>query len=127
VPAKDIFAAGLELPCAPFPNHSVAKPLGSEHLGKLICDLVNDVSTGLITVQIDYTIERSEDAQRARTDLDAGQIGWSRCCQRKTQMSKSIFLNLPVKNLAAATRFYTAIGCKENANSTMRQSIEHGR
>lgn len=29
-------------------------------------------------------------------------------------MSKMIFVNLPVKNLAAATRFYEAIGCKKN-------------
>jgi predicted lactoylglutathione lyase len=30
-------------------------------------------------------------------------------------MSKAIYLNLPVKDLAAATRFYEAIGCKKNA------------
>ncbi|HUF48503.1 MAG TPA: hypothetical protein VMM93_11860 [Vicinamibacterales bacterium] len=29
-------------------------------------------------------------------------------------MKKSIFVNLPVKDLAAATRFYEAIGCKKN-------------
>lgn len=29
-------------------------------------------------------------------------------------MPKMIFLNLPVKDLAAATRFYEAIGCKKN-------------
>ena len=29
-------------------------------------------------------------------------------------MSKMIFLNLPVKDLAAATRFYKAIGCVKN-------------
>ncbi len=29
-------------------------------------------------------------------------------------MTKMIFLNLPVKDLAAATRFYEAIGCKKN-------------
>ena len=29
-------------------------------------------------------------------------------------MPKMIFLNLPVKDLAAATRFYAAIGCKKN-------------
>ncbi len=29
-------------------------------------------------------------------------------------MPKMIFVNLPVKNLAAATRFYEAIGCKKN-------------
>jgi len=29
-------------------------------------------------------------------------------------MPKTIFLNLPVKGLAAATRFYEAIGCKKN-------------
>lgn len=30
-------------------------------------------------------------------------------------MPKMIFINLPVKDLAAATRFYEAIGCKKNA------------
>src|SRR5437762_10835511 len=30
-------------------------------------------------------------------------------------MSKMIFVNLPVKDLAAATRFYEAIGCEKNA------------
>ncbi|WP_046864012.1 VOC family protein [Microvirga massiliensis] len=29
-------------------------------------------------------------------------------------MPKMIFVNLPVKDLAAATRFYQAIGCKKN-------------
>lgn len=29
-------------------------------------------------------------------------------------MPKMIFVNLPVKNLAAATRFYKAIGCEQN-------------
>lgn len=29
-------------------------------------------------------------------------------------MPKMIFLNLPVKDLAAATRFYEAIGCRKN-------------
>jgi uncharacterized protein len=29
-------------------------------------------------------------------------------------MPKTIFLNLPVKDLAAATRFYEAIGCRKN-------------
>ncbi|WP_420963203.1 VOC family protein [Brucella sp. IR073] len=29
-------------------------------------------------------------------------------------MSKMIFVNLPVKDLAAATRFYEAIGCTKN-------------
>lgn len=29
-------------------------------------------------------------------------------------MSKMIFVNLPVKDLAAATRFYEAIGCSKN-------------
>jgi uncharacterized protein len=29
-------------------------------------------------------------------------------------MSKMIFVNLPVKDLAVATRFYEAIGCKKN-------------
>jgi uncharacterized protein len=29
-------------------------------------------------------------------------------------MPKMIFLNLPVKDLAAATRFYEAVGCKKN-------------
>lgn len=31
-----------------------------------------------------------------------------------TQTPKSIFVSLPVKNVEAATRFYTAIGCKKN-------------
>ncbi|MBW3567693.1 MAG: lactoylglutathione lyase [Proteobacteria bacterium] len=30
-------------------------------------------------------------------------------------MSRMIFVNLPVKDLAAATRFYEAIGCEKNA------------
>lgn len=30
-------------------------------------------------------------------------------------MTKMIFVNLPVKNLSAATRFYEAIGCEKNA------------
>lgn len=29
-------------------------------------------------------------------------------------MAKMIFINLPVKDLAAATRFYEAIGCQKN-------------
>lgn len=29
-------------------------------------------------------------------------------------MSKTIFINLPVKDLAASTRFYEAIGCTKN-------------
>jgi hypothetical protein len=29
-------------------------------------------------------------------------------------MSRTIFVNLPVQDLAAATRFYEAIGCKKN-------------
>lgn len=29
-------------------------------------------------------------------------------------MQKMIFINLPVKDLAAATRFYEAIGCRKN-------------
>jgi hypothetical protein len=29
-------------------------------------------------------------------------------------MSKMIFINLPVKDLATATRFYEAIGCEKN-------------
>ena len=29
-------------------------------------------------------------------------------------MAKMIFINLPVKDLAAATRFYEAIGCVKN-------------
>lgn len=29
-------------------------------------------------------------------------------------MPKMIFVNLPVKDLAAATRFYEAIGCSKN-------------
>lgn len=31
-------------------------------------------------------------------------------------MPKMIFLNLPVRDLAAATRFYEAIGCTKNAD-----------
>lgn len=30
-------------------------------------------------------------------------------------MSMPLFLNLPVRDLAAATRFYEAIGCRQNA------------
>lgn len=29
-------------------------------------------------------------------------------------MPKMIFVNLPVKDLAAATRFYQALGCEKN-------------
>lgn len=32
----------------------------------------------------------------------------------KAQPAKSIFVTLPVTDLGAATRFYTAIGCKKN-------------
>ena len=31
-------------------------------------------------------------------------------------MTKMIFVNLPVRDLAAATRFYEAIGCSKNAD-----------
>ena len=34
--------------------------------------------------------------------------------KQETQMPKMIFVNLPVQDLAAATRFYTAIGCRKN-------------
>lgn len=37
-------------------------------------------------------------------------------------MPKMIFLNLPVTNLAAATRFYEAIGCVKNAQFSDEQS-----
>lgn len=34
-------------------------------------------------------------------------------------MPKMIFLNLPVKDLAAATRFYEAIGCNFNRSTDL--------
>lgn len=37
-------------------------------------------------------------------------------------MPKMIFLNLPVKDLAAATRFYEAIGCQKNDQFSDHQS-----
>ncbi len=37
-------------------------------------------------------------------------------------MPKMIFVNLPVKDLAAATRFYEAIGCKKNEQFSDHQS-----
>ncbi len=37
-------------------------------------------------------------------------------------MTKMIFVNLPVKDLAAATRFYEAIGCKKNEQFSDHQS-----
>ncbi|WP_019170115.1 VOC family protein [Pseudaminobacter salicylatoxidans] len=37
-------------------------------------------------------------------------------------MSKMIFINLPVTNLAAATRFYEAIGCEKNEQFSDHQS-----
>ncbi|RZN35759.1 VOC family protein [Bradyrhizobium sp. Leo121] len=37
-------------------------------------------------------------------------------------MTKMIFLNLPVKDLAAATRFYEAIGCKKNEQFSTDQA-----
>ena len=37
-------------------------------------------------------------------------------------MTKMIFLNLPVKDLAAATRFYAAIGCKRNEQFSSDQA-----
>lgn len=37
-------------------------------------------------------------------------------------MSKMIFINLPVKNLAAATRFYEAIGCTKNEEFSDHQT-----
>jgi predicted lactoylglutathione lyase len=37
-------------------------------------------------------------------------------------MSKMIYVNLPVKDLAAATRFYEAIGCRKNAQFSNDQA-----
>lgn len=37
-------------------------------------------------------------------------------------MTKMIFVNLPVKDLAVATRFYEAIGCKKNEQFSDHQS-----
>ena len=37
-------------------------------------------------------------------------------------MSKMIFVNLPVKDLAAATRFYKAIGCEQNMQFSNEQA-----
>lgn len=37
-------------------------------------------------------------------------------------MSKTIYINLPVKDLAAATRFYEAIGCEKNEQFSDHQS-----
>ena len=37
-------------------------------------------------------------------------------------MTKMIFVNLPVKDLAAATRFYEAIGCRKNEQFSDHQS-----
>jgi predicted lactoylglutathione lyase len=34
--------------------------------------------------------------------------------KRETDMPKMIFVNLPVKDIAASTRFYEAIGCTKN-------------
>jgi len=37
-------------------------------------------------------------------------------------MSKMIYINLPVKDLAAATRFYEAVGCEKNEQFSDHQS-----
>lgn len=37
-------------------------------------------------------------------------------------MTKTIFVNLPVKDLATATRFYEAIGCRKNAKFSDEQA-----
>lgn len=37
-------------------------------------------------------------------------------------MSKTIFVNLPVKDLGAATRFYEAIGCRKNEQFSDHQA-----
>jgi predicted lactoylglutathione lyase len=37
-------------------------------------------------------------------------------------MPKMIFVNLPVKDLTAATRFYEAIGCRKNAQFSSDQA-----
>lgn len=37
-------------------------------------------------------------------------------------MPKMIFVNLPVKDLAAATRFYKAIGCEQNLQFSNEQA-----
>ena len=38
-------------------------------------------------------------------------------------MSKMLYVNLPVKDLAAATRFYEAIGCQKNESFSDHQSV----
>lgn len=37
-------------------------------------------------------------------------------------MSKTIYINLPVKDLAASTRFYEAIGCEKNEQFSDHQA-----
>ena len=37
-------------------------------------------------------------------------------------MTKMIFVNLPVKDLAASTRFYKAIGCEQNMQFSNEQA-----
>jgi predicted lactoylglutathione lyase len=41
---------------------------------------------------------------------------------KETAMPKMIFVNLPVRDLAAASRFYEAIGCTKNAQFSNHQA-----
>jgi predicted lactoylglutathione lyase len=41
---------------------------------------------------------------------------------KEITMSSTIFLNLPVRDISAATRFYEAIGCKKNEQFSDRRS-----
>ena len=40
------------------------------------------------------------------------------CFRRRDDMARMIFVNLPVADLAVATRFYEALGCKKNPLSS---------
>jgi predicted lactoylglutathione lyase len=42
--------------------------------------------------------------------------------QRRVTMSKMIYINLPVADLAASTRFYEAIGCEKNEQFSDHQA-----
>src|SRR5690606_8722186 len=44
------------------------------------------------------------------------------CTHRRIEMPKMIFVNLPVADLAAATRFYEAIGCERNEQFSDHQA-----
>jgi predicted lactoylglutathione lyase len=45
---------------------------------------------------------------------DASGHGGRLAARKETTMQKTIFVNLPVRDLAGATRFYEAIGCRRN-------------